>query len=156
MSSRNGGERTTLGHLRYMFAPIEPYFTADESLGRRGNSNFVEFPVTVLPFFRLPFFATFTLATGLALFKASYNLLKSLSVPIQYQFHLSDFVDYTHPDFANQVPPDREGQYVPYALRLPLEQKLAFFTEVMETLACGYRFITLAEWSMLGKEAFII
>lgn len=145
-SSRKDGDRTTLGHLRYMFAPISPYFTSELSLGRRGQSDFVEFPVTVLPYFRLPFFATFTLATGLTLFKTSYKLLKSLGVPIQYQFHLSDFVDYTRADLADQVPLDRDGQYVPYALRLPLQKKLAFFTQVMETLCQNYQFATLENW----------
>ena len=150
MSGKEGGDRTTLGHLHYMTAPITPYFTAEGKLGRKGKSEFIEFPVTVLPIIRLPFFATFTLATGLTLFKASYKLLRSFEVPIQYQFHLSDFVDYNRPELANQLPAD-SGVYVPQSLRMPLEEKMIFFDEVMSTIAEDYSFKTLAQ----RAEAYI-
>ena len=143
-SGKEGGDRTTLGHFKYVLSPIKPYFTSEKSLGSKGNSGFIEFPVTVLPIIRLPFFATFTLATGLALFRTSYKWLKAFGVPIQYQFHLSDFVDYTHPRFADQVP-NEKGVYVPKALSTPLPEKEAVFTEVMEIIAQDHSFETLEE-----------
>lgn len=146
MSGKEGGDRTTLGHWHYMLAPIAPYFTAEDKLGRKGKSDFIEFPVTVLPIIRLPFFATFTLATGLALFKASHKLLKSFGLPIQYQFHLSDFVDYNRPELANQLPADG-GVYVPQALKMPLEEKMLVFNEVMSVISKDYSFRTLEKYA---------
>jgi peptidoglycan-N-acetylglucosamine deacetylase len=146
MSSRKGGERTTMGHLRYMFASAKPYRTNMQSLAAKGRDGIMEFPVTVTPLIRLPFFATFILATGFELFERSYQALKTFQFPIQFMFHLSDFVDYSHPDLANQVP-DVRGVYVPQALRTSLEQKLILFRKVLDILAEDYTFSTLAEWS---------
>jgi len=146
MRGRSSGDRTTLGHLRYMLAPAQPYRTADNNLGLRGDSGFVELPVTVMPIVRLPFFATFLLATGMEFFKACYGMLKTLEWPIQYQFHLSDFVDYSHPDLEGQVP-EGDGVYMPQALRTPLEKKWDLFRRALEMMASAYTFITLENWA---------
>jgi hypothetical protein len=146
MSSLKGGERTTMGHIRYMLAPTKPYRTSTQSLATKGKGGIIEFPITVTPLIRLPFFATFLLATGIGLFERSYQALKILRFPIQFMFHLSDFVDYSHPDLADQVP-DGSGVYVPQALRTSLDQKLSLFRKVLDTLAESYTFSTLAEWS---------
>jgi len=146
MSSRKGGDRTTMGHMRYMFAPTKPYRTSMQSLAGRGEDGIIEFPLTVTPLIRLPFFATFLLATGIELFERSYQALKTRQRPIHFMFHLSDFVDYSHPDLADQVP-DASGIYVPQALRTSLDQKLNLFRKAMNTLAEDYTFSTLAEWA---------
>jgi peptidoglycan-N-acetylglucosamine deacetylase len=140
-------ERTTLGPWHYLFAPTAPYEASAASLGRRGTSGLIEFPVTVGPVFRLPFFATFLLATGLPLFRATYRLLRALGRPIQFMFHLSDFVDYAHPDLAGQVPGPADGVYVPQALRTPLARKLDLFGRAMDVIAADYSFRTLADWA---------
>jgi len=145
-SGRSGGERTTLGHLRYMLAPTQPYHTAEDSLGRRGDDGLIEFPVSVVPIVRLPFFATFLLATGLELFRICYRMFKALRWPIQYQFHLSDFVDYSHPDLEGQVPKGK-GVYVPQALRTPLQKKKALFEQALTMLAGDYEFSVLELWA---------
>ena len=147
MRSRKGGERTTMGHLKYMLSPTIPYQTKYNSFARRGRGGLIEFPVTATPFFRLPFFATFLVSTGQGVFQASYRALRALRRPLQFQFHLSDFVDYGHADLEDQVPQDGMGLYVPHALRMPLEKKLSIFRTVMDTLAQDYDFITLEGWS---------
>lgn len=146
MHGRSGGDRTTMGQLRYMLAPAQPYRTTHGSLGRRGDDNLLEFPLTVVPLVRLPFFATFLLATGLQLFKISYEILKLLHRSIQFQFHLSDFVDYDHPELKEQIPRGN-GVYVPQALRTPLKKKWDMFGRALEIMAKDYRFVTLEEWA---------
>lgn len=146
MNRQSRGERSTLGHLHYMLAPAQPYRTTSKRLGRRGDDCLVEFPMTVVPVVRLPFFATFLLATGLELFKTCYQVLKALKRPIQYQFHLSDFVDYSHPELEDQVP-QNNGVYVPKALKTPLKQKWRLFTRALDILAADYSFKTLGNWA---------
>jgi len=146
MFSRSDGDRTTLGHLRYMLAPARPYRATGNSLGRRGDNGLVEFPLTVVPILRLPFWATFLLATGLGFFKICYRLLRALEWPIQYQFHLSDFVDYSYPELEDQVPRGK-GVYVPQALRTPLKQKWDLFERAMDMMAADYTFTTLENWA---------
>jgi hypothetical protein len=144
--SRGSMERSTLGQSEYVFAPIVPYRTRSDSFLRRGNDGILEFPVTVTPLLRIPFFATFLLSSGFGVFKQSYLALKNAGRPVQFQFHLSDFVDYGHPELLDQVPEDGKGYYVPKALRMPLAERLAIFRRVMDTLAEDYCFSTLSEW----------
>jgi len=153
MRSRSRGERTTLGHLKYMFAPTIPYRTRHTNLARRGRNGLIEFPLTVTPFIRLPFFATFLVSTGLRVFQASYRALLALKRPLQFQFHLLDFVDCDHADLIDQVPPDGIGLYVPRAIRMPLEKKLCMFREVMDSLVQDYHFVTLEKWSARWDDA---
>jgi hypothetical protein len=135
-------ERTTLGQWSYMFAPLRPYRTDARHLGRRGTDGIIELPVSVVPLIRAPFWATFLLASGFGVFRACYQALKASGAPIQYMFHLSDFVDYAHPDLADQVPVSG-GMYVPQALKVPLAQKLELFTRAMDLMAADCRFMTL-------------
>ena len=146
-SSRTGGDRTTLGQLGYMLAPREPYRASATRLARPGRGGLVELPLTVLPVVRAPFWATFLLATGFDVFARSYRLLKAMGCSIQYQFHLSDFVDYAHPDLADQVPSPGDGVYVPQSLRMPLARKLPLFQRALSMIAEDYEFVTLQQWA---------
>jgi len=146
MRSRGRADRTTMGHLKYLFASPLPYRTSKKSFAQKGSDGLIEFPLTITPLFRLPFFATFLVSTGFQLFYASLKSLLAFKRPLQFQFHLSDFVDYNLPELADQVPHDGQGLYIPQALRLPLDKKLAMFRKVMDALAEHYEFITLQEW----------
>jgi peptidoglycan/xylan/chitin deacetylase (PgdA/CDA1 family) len=138
--------RTTLGHLYYMFAPTRPYQTSRKRLGSRGHGGLIELPLTVTPVFRLPFWATSLLALGPVFFKTSYNLLKSFGFPIQLQFHLSDFVDYRHPELVDQMPQPKDGVYIPQALNKKLSTKISFYRKILDILTADYRFYKLADW----------
>lgn len=148
-STRNlkGRDRTTLGLMKYMTAPIVPYRINPSSLSKRGSEDFVEFPITVIPFFRLPFFATFLLAAGFKVFKQFYQIIKLFKHPILFQCHLSDFVDYSHPDLADQIPSKNQGLYVPQALMTPLADKLKIFHAAVDMISKDYNFITLKSWA---------
>jgi peptidoglycan/xylan/chitin deacetylase (PgdA/CDA1 family) len=145
-SSRQGGDRTTLGQMSYMIAPIQPYHTSITHLRLRGDDGLIEFPLTVLPILRIPFWATFLLSSGFEFFKICYVVLKRWKMSIQYSFHLSDFVDYDHPDLIDQVPRSGDGVYVPQALRMPLKAKLELFCRALDLIANDYQFDTLKNW----------
>jgi hypothetical protein len=141
------GERTTLGSWRYMFAPTDPYRSSATRLGRRGVEGLVELPVSVVPIVRMPFWATFLLASGFEVFKQSLRLMVALGRPMQYQFHLTDFIDPGHPALSGQIPRPGDGVYVAHALRMPLRDKLALFERALDLMAEHYTFITLDEWA---------
>jgi hypothetical protein len=147
MRGRSRGDRTTMGHLSYMFAPRTPYRAAPERLGTRGRGGLVEFPITVSPGLRIPVFATFLLATGLDHFRRTIRRLRERELPIQLMFHLSDFVDYTAPDLADQVPLPGRGQYVPASLGTPLARKMDLFTRAVDLVASHWQLTTLADWA---------
>ena len=139
-------DRSTLGEWSYMFAPLRPYRTDARRLRRRGGDGIVEFPLSVVPGVRAPFWATFLLATGIGVFSTCYRAIRAAGLPMHYMFHLSDFVDYSHPDLADQVPEPR-GVYVPQSLRMPLERKLTIFRKAMDMIAADYQMTTLEEWA---------
>lgn len=147
MRNRPGRDRTTLGHWKYMFAPSVPYQMEKGSLIRKGETGFFEFPVTVTPGLRIPFFATFLLSTGLGLFRLCYGMLKARRRPIQFQFHLSDFVNYSHPSLRDQIPRRGAGFYVPQALEVSLQEKISMFRSALETIGRDYTFLPLEKWT---------
>lgn len=145
--NRSAADRTTMGQMSYMRAPLRPYLATSESFARRGTGGIVELPVTVVPGVRLPFWATFLLATGLGVFKASLQVLVATRTPVQFQFHLSDFVDFNDREFADQVPRSGDGVYVPQALWTPLATKRELFARAIDLLAEHYQFVTLEQWA---------
>jgi hypothetical protein len=60
--------------------------------------------------------------------------------------HLSDFVDYSLPEFKDQMPVRNRGSYIPQALTTSLEDKLYVFRRMIDLIARDYTFITLKDW----------
>ena len=147
MSSQPKPNRTTMGMGKYMLAPIRPYHTSANSLSSRGTDGLLEFPVCVTPILRIPFFATMQLASGPGFSRFFYNQIRRHGLPINFQMHLSDFVDYSLPEFSDQMPAASSGTYVPQALSTPLAKKLEIFSEIIEQINMDYEFITLEQWS---------
>lgn len=147
MRSKPRLDRSTMGQNSYMHAPITPYRTAAAKLGMRGENGVVEFPITVSPGIRFPFTATFYLLFGERIYA---NILAGLirrDLPLHFQFHLSDFVDYTTNEFADQMPANRQGVYIPQALQLSLDAKIAAFQKIMDKIAAHYTFTRMDRWS---------
>ncbi len=147
MSKQPKEARTTMGQIDYMFAPLQPYHVADDALGKKGNNALIEFPLSVSPVLRIPFFATLLLLSGIGLYKTLYRRIRAAGLPIHFQMHLSDFIDYSLPELERQMPDAGQGTYIPQALHTPLTQKTAVFTEMVEMMAADYNFITLREWA---------
>lgn len=146
MSGQAQPDRTTMGMWRYMTAPITPYQTSQLSLAKKGEGGIIEFPVSVTPALRIPFFATMLLLTGNKVYHTLYKSIKRSSLPVHFQMHLSDFVDYRLPELENQMPSSRQGAYIPQALGTPLNKKLEIFRNLIDLMAADFNFITLKEW----------
>ena len=147
MSSQPKPNRTTMGMGKYMFAPIRPYKTSAASLSQKGSDGLFEFPISVTPILRIPFFATLLLASGAGIYGILYRQIRRFGLPVHFQMHLSDFVDYSLPEFSDQMPAGNSGTYVPQALSTPLEKKLEIFRTMIEQILTDYEFITLRQWS---------
>jgi len=128
-------DRTTLGHWFYALAPSGPYRTQPDHLSRRGDGAIWEYPMTVTPCLRLPFYATYHLTLGYRSFERGLqSLLQAKRRYIQYTFHLSDFVDYSDPIFSGQLPAGGEGFYVSKTFRVPLSEKMALWEKIFSSL----------------------
>ncbi len=150
MSQQAKPDRTTMGMWKYMFAPLRPYYTSEKSLARKCQNNkegLIEFPISVTPILRIPFFATLLLFTGDRFYNLLYQQIRRRNMPVHFQMHLSDFADYTLPELADQMPGGGSGTYVPQALNTSLEKKLDMFARMIETIGADYDFITLEQWT---------
>jgi hypothetical protein len=147
MSKQKTQDRTTMGQINYMFSPIKPYHVSDKSLGQRGDNKLIEFPISVSPFLRIPFFATLLLFTGIEFNKKLYRSIRTAGLPIHFQMHLSDFIDYGVPELEDQMPENKQGAYVPQSLNTPLSKKMDLFSEMIELIGRDYEFTTLEQWS---------
>ena len=136
-----------------MNCPLNPYKCTKDNFGLRGDDKLIEFPMTVTPILRLPFFATFLLSTNIKIFDFSLkSILKSGNI-IQFMFHLSDFVDYSHKEFRDQVPNSGDGVYIPKALKFPLKKKIELFKYAIDKIAYYSNFDTLKDVSSIELRA---
>lgn len=142
-SSRLKEDRTTMGQLSYMLAPLSPYKCKKNNFGKKGNECFIEIPMTVTPILRLPFFATFLLGTNKKIFDLSLKSIVNSKTHVQFMFHLSDFVDYSHKEFENQIPKKTDGVYIPKAITYPLEKKIDIFKYAIDKISNYSNFSTL-------------
>ncbi|MCD6356701.1 MAG: polysaccharide deacetylase family protein [Anaerolineaceae bacterium] len=139
--------RTTMGQLNYMFSPITPYHVSRKSLKEKGELSIIEFPISVTPFLRIPFFATLLLFTGIGFYRRLYHSIHASGLPIHFQMHLSDFIDYSIPELRNQMPQANQGAYIPQSLNTPLSKKLDIFKKILDLMVKDYSFITLDKWA---------
>jgi len=142
MRKRDLKTRTTLGEFHYLLSHSYPYYTDEKKLGKKGDSDFVEFPVQVAGFFRLPFFATFHLSYPSCI-EMGYKAITNRRI-INYQMHLSDFVDYTVKEFSHEVP-QQVGSYLPASLKLTLAEKMEVWDKVFRIITKNYDYLPLKE-----------
>jgi hypothetical protein len=147
MSKQKKQDRTTMGQTSYMFSPLSPYHVSDYSLGKRGDNSLIEFPISVSPYLRVPFFATLFLITGIRFYRKLYRSIRAAGLPVHFQMHLSDFIDYSIPELKDQMPGNKKGMYIPQSLHTPLSRKLDLFSELIDLIAPDYSFITLDQWA---------
>ena len=147
MRSRSRLDRSTMGQNSYISAPTYPYRSSRESLGREGLGGLVEFPIGVSSVLRIPFTATFYLLFGWGIYRDILQGFIRRDVPVHFQFHLSDFVDYTTSEFVDQLPQSSQGVYLPKALHLSYFEKEKAFRRIMELIAENYHFTRMDEWS---------
>jgi hypothetical protein len=141
MRKRDRLTRTTMGHLYYAFSPTIPYHPSDKRMGMRGSSDFIEFPIQVAGFTRLPFYATFHLSKP-GFIQKGYDAVKK-HILINYQMHLSDFVDYRAKAFDGELP-HGSGSYMPLSLKMRLSEKMRIWRRVFDLISLDYRFETLS------------
>ena len=147
MSEQKKHDRTTMGQTSYMFSPLSPYHVSNYSLGKKGSNSLIEFPISVSPYLRIPFFATLLLFTGIGFYKKLYRSIRNAGLPVHFQMHLSDFIDYSIPELKNQMPGNKKGAYIPQSLHTPLSNKLDLFSEMIDLITQDYNLITLDQWA---------
>lgn len=133
-----------LGRLAYGLAPLAPYHPSEKAIWRKGRTRIIEVPITTMPFFRLPFHVSFTLAMhqlgwGTALFDAGYALLKSTRLPLNMVFHTNELSD----------PVEDARIRRQFGLNLPVAQKELICRHVLSRVRKDFRCLTTIEYALL-------
>lgn len=98
--TRERASLASMGPLSVITAPIVPYRCDLSSVTQiEPSSSFVEIPVTVVPFVRLPIFGTTHLALGARYFQTIAPFLQKLSV-INFEVHGIDLIDKPSKNFS--------------------------------------------------------
>ncbi len=137
----SGGIRRTHGPKWYwVIAPNKLYLPSlkkewrKESTGKHITShNLLEIPSSVVPFFRLPFHATFALRFGNIYFKTAYALFRRKKSSLVYEFHAADLAD--------TISDPRLSHLKNY----PLEKRLQLVEKIIQKIATDYTVVTTQE-----------
>lgn len=136
----SGGIPRTHGPKWYWaLAPNKPYIPSLQKEWRKESANkkniltdqndqkkILEIPSSVIPFFRLPFHATFALRLGYFYFKAAYAIIKIKNVPLVYEFHAADLADTI------------SDQRLSHLKNYPLEKRLKLVEKIIQKIARDY------------------
>lgn len=130
------GRPLGLGDWQCMLAPNRPY-TPGYPYWRPGRRKLVEFPITLVPGLRFPFYSTVMFALGPGSFRWSYALVKRLRF-VTYVFHSFDLLDGNDDGVAPAL-----HRYP--SLRHGLPDRVRMVEQVLATLARTFRFVTYKE-----------
>jgi len=132
-----------LGRAVYGLAPLAPYHPSENAVWRKGKMRIIEVPITTMPFFRIPFHVSFTLALyelgwGTALFDAGYALLNITGLPLNIVFHTNELSDSVRdPRIRRQL-----------GLNVPLVQKEKVCRRVLSMVRRDFHCVTTYEYAL--------
>ena len=127
-----------LTNPRALGAPPDPYRPAMAAPWRRGQAPVVELPVAVTPWLRIP-------AIGTSLIVAPAAIRRRLAGAMagrrfwNFELHGIDFADAENDGIPGELV-ERQPD-----LRVPIGEKLARLDQLLDQLAAGWAFATLAE-----------
>ena len=131
-----------LGKCAYGFAPLEPYHPAYETIWKKGEMKIIEIPITTMPWLRMPFHTSFTLASyqlgfKCGLFNLGYGLLSLTNLPLNFVFHTNEL----------SVPIYDERIRRQLGLNLPLETKQKICNHILTRIKKDFDIVTTLEYS---------
>jgi len=130
--------KTQWGRAIYALAPLKPYRVRLDKIWRQRKSTKIkEAPVTTMPFFGLPFHASFVYTAGINLFKIGYRLVKSRNLPLNYQLHALELVGPDEMD--KRILNKRPGA------KMPLNKKFDIYNYILKNISRDYRIVTTKE-----------
>ena len=129
-------------------APTRPYFPGARALHRAGpQRSIVELPVNVWSPFRVPFYGTWNLITGMKLFEPALADLVRRRVPVNYHFHAVELLglDADHLDRRFACHP---------GMNLCLPEKQATASHILERFKNHYDLVTGVDLAaaLVGKS----
>lgn len=129
-----------LGKFSYGLAPLFPFSPSPKTIWQKGSMRIIEVPISTMPWFRVPFHASFTFATyhlglGCGLFRLGYALLTMTSLPINFVFHTNELGDSICQEKIKRQ----------FGLNLPLATKQKICHYMLGSIKNNYHLVTTLE-----------
>jgi hypothetical protein len=127
-----------MGRAIYSLCPTQPYRTRKNSF-KKGCDGLIEFPISVTPFFRFPFLATFLFYYGKSLSLKMLSTIRKSGVFLNFMFHIYDFIDYGNKSqYLNII----KSGYVPRSVMTGYDIKMRLFRAIVDSMCESYEFKT--------------
>ena len=123
---------------RALVAPTEPYRPAMTAPWRRGQAPIVELPIAVTPRMRLPAIGT-SLVVAPAIVRDRIVGAMAARTFFNFELHGIDFADAEKDGIPGELVARQPD------LRVPIDEKLARLSSILDTIARTHAFATLAE-----------
>lgn len=125
------------------FQPLKPY------KWRIGERTLTEIPVTTLPIFKTPihasyvvYLSTFSKLAARAYWKTAITMCRATATPPSLLLHPLDFLS------GDDAP---ELKFFP-AMNLPIDEKLAFVSDILETYQKSFSIVSMREHARAASE----
>lgn len=139
LKSRGRSREWRPGTYFHALAPLNAYRPSRTSPWRTGNDGeLLELPLSAVPWTRLPFYGTWTQATGKNVFDKSLKKIRRSGGLLNFHFHAIELLDLDDPgvDPRFRVHP---------GMTQPLEERRATLEAMIRDFKAAYELVTLAE-----------
>ncbi len=132
------GKYRRMGSFLTSFMPNQPYIPGKKLHHDNGERKIVEFPISMVPYIRFPFYSTVLFSTGVSFFNLQYSLVKKLRI-LTYELHSIDLADFTE---------DRISYYYPGlkrhpCARLSIDKKKEMLKECLNLISKDFEIQTM-------------
>jgi peptidoglycan-N-acetylglucosamine deacetylase len=130
------------------FAPLRPYHPGCKRVYCRGDSRVLEVPVNAVPGFRVPFYGSWSLATGSRrLFDYSFKKLLRSAIPLHYVLHAADLYDRDRDVVDERI---RRLKY--HSVTRGFGEKIEFYRYIFDRLLGAAELVPLREFVADGTD----
>lgn len=135
-------QRSTMGPFRFMFAPNMIHRTKLKVTKELGPRKMPEYPLTTVPFLRLPFFGTMVFEYGISYFDIFYQIVKRKNF-VNFSLHLAELSDKKN-DYNSSFLSSRERiGYIPKCLHMDIDKKIEILEHIFESFRKDFEFVTM-------------
>ncbi|KPK41820.1 MAG: hypothetical protein AMJ78_04415 [Omnitrophica WOR_2 bacterium SM23_29] len=130
----------------HCLSPLSPYTPRKNLFFKKGNDmRILEIPITVIPYFRMPFYGTFHLLFGKKVFDFGYYFLKKNGANINYAMHAIEMLGLMEDDldkwFARQP-----------GINISLAQKQKGYRHIFYQFKQDFEFAPLIDFSKRATD----
>jgi hypothetical protein len=129
---RNKDSKSAFGNFSNGMAPLSLYHPLKGKIWKKGKRRLVEIPVSVIPFFRIPYHMAYVFASHAKLFDMGFFLTRKSGSLFNYVLHGTELID----ELKNLRFPSQ------FLMDTPIEKRLKIYEAIFLKISKYYNIIT--------------